>query len=108
MKEQKPEKAIDHDEISALATQCETPCMTRLSYHGICIVLRAIGTICVICKGPIARPNFTGLQLRRSFARPCRLAERGFGSCEVVLAEKMEGVILRVNLPVKYMTPARY
>ena len=38
---------------SALATQCETPCATRLSYHGICTILRAIRTIYVIRKGPI-------------------------------------------------------
>ena len=43
----------NHDESSALATQCETPCATRLSYHGICTILRAIGTIYVIRKGPI-------------------------------------------------------
>ena len=42
-----------YDESSALATQCETPCATRLSYHGICTILRAIGTIYVIRKGPI-------------------------------------------------------
>ena len=42
-----------HDESSALATQCETPCATRLSYHGICTILRAIRTIYVIRKGPI-------------------------------------------------------
>ena len=41
------------DESSALATQCETPCATRLSYHGICTILRAIGTIYVIRKCPI-------------------------------------------------------
>ena len=44
----------NHDESSALATQCETPCATRLSYHGICTILRAIGTIYVIRKGPIS------------------------------------------------------
>ena len=43
----------NHDESSALATQCETPCATRLSYHGICTILRAIGTIYVIRKCPI-------------------------------------------------------
>ena len=49
-----------HDESSALATQCETPCATRLSYHGICTILRAIRTIYVIRKGPIRRKmNFT-------------------------------------------------
>ena len=42
------------DESSALATQCETPCATRLSYHGICTILRAIGTIYVIRKCPIS------------------------------------------------------
>ena len=42
------------DESSALATQCKTPCATRLSYHGICTILRAIRTIYVIRKGPIA------------------------------------------------------
>ena len=42
-----------HDESSALATQCETSCATRLSYHGICTILRAIRTIYVIRKGPI-------------------------------------------------------
>ena len=45
----------NHDESSALATQCETPCATRLSYHGICTILRVIGTIYVIRKGPIFR-----------------------------------------------------
>ena len=45
----------NHDESSALATQCETPCATRLSYHGICTILRAIGTIYVIRKCPINR-----------------------------------------------------
>ena len=43
----------NHDESLALATQCETPCATRLSYHGICTILRAIGTIYVIRKCPI-------------------------------------------------------
>ena len=45
----------NHDESSALATQCETPCATRLSYHGICTILRAIGTIYVIRKCPIVK-----------------------------------------------------
>ena len=40
-------------ESSELATQCKTPCATRLSYHGICTILRAIRTIYVIRKGPI-------------------------------------------------------
>ena len=43
-----------HDESSALATQSETPCATRPSYHGICTIFRAIRTIYVIRKGPIA------------------------------------------------------
>ena len=46
----------NHDESSALATQCETPCATRLSYHGIYTILRAIGTIYVIRKCPIPNP----------------------------------------------------
>ena len=29
------------DESSALATQCETPCATRLSYHGICTIFKS-------------------------------------------------------------------
>ena len=35
-------KAINHDESSALAIQCETPCTTRLSFHGICNYFRSI------------------------------------------------------------------
>ena len=35
----------NHDESSALATQCETPCATRLNYHGICTILRWLGTV---------------------------------------------------------------
>ena len=54
----------NHDERSALATQCETTCATRLSYHGICAILRAIGTICVIRK----RPIFFSLNFRTAYA----------------------------------------
>ena len=42
----------NRDESSALATQCETPCATRLSCHEICTILRAIGTIYAIRKIP--------------------------------------------------------
>ena len=52
----------NHDEISVLATQCETPCATRLSYNGICTILRAFGTIYVIRKGPIETLVFDTMQ----------------------------------------------
>ena len=64
----------NHDESSALATQCETPCATRLSYHGICTILRAIGTIYVIRKCPIERTSVK----TTSSAIPC--------CCSVTLA----------------------
>ena len=42
------EASEGNHESPALATQCETPCATSFSNHGVCTILRAIGTIYVI------------------------------------------------------------
>ena len=51
------------DPPSAYAT---VPCATRLSYHGICTILRAIRTIYVIRKGPISHGSNQLIQCWRS------------------------------------------
>ena len=100
----------NHDESSALATQCETPCATRLSYHGICTILRAIGTIYVIRKCPIIFQVSSSMKKKKHWfdyerfvaaavwgVRPGSAVRAEFGWASVGVVEQRKGFFFIIN-----------